>query len=155
MASKFGSGYFTDWESMEIAIKKGLQQAFERACNRVCEEADDYIRGGIYNNLHMGTYDDFRTFEMGAISYLTPNISGTYCSFSFNDKEIMSLSHDEDEVAHHALSTNGGGYDAESYMWDIINPNHDFFMNDVRDYIQKNWQKIYREECIALGIQLS
>lgn len=154
MANKYGKGYYNDWESMMFGIQVGLQKAFEEACQEICEKANEYIRGGIYGNLHSGTYDDFRTYEMADIEYLKANVSGTYCWFTFNDKEFMSLTIDNPE--HHALSDDeGNGYDADSFMWNIINPNHNNFMDDVRDFIQKEFKDIYRKYCNANGLVLS
>jgi hypothetical protein len=154
VASKYGKGYYNDWESMMFGIQVGLQKAFEEACQEICEKANEYIRGGIYGNLHSGTYDDFRTYEMADIEYLKANISGTHCWFTFNDKEFMSLTIDNPE--HHALSDDrGNGYDVDGFMWDIINPNHNNFMDDVRDFIQKEFKDIYRKHCNANGLVLS
>ena len=154
MASKFGKGYFTDWEEMVVALKKGLTVAFQEACQELCDEANKRIRGGIYGNLHGGTYDEFRTYELADVEYLKPNFSGTYCWFTFNDKEFMSLTIDNPE--HHALSDDSGnGYDVDGFMWNIINPNHEQFMDDVRDYIQKEFPKIYRKYCKKNKIQLN
>jgi hypothetical protein len=153
MASKYGRGYFTNWESMEVAIQVGLQEAFKEACEQICEQANEMIRGGIYGNLHSGTYDDFRMYELADVEYLKPNISGTYCYFTFNDKEFMSLTIDNPE--HHALSNDkGNGYSADGFMWNILNPNHEQFMDDVRDYIQKEFAKVYRDCCRRNGLML-
>ena len=38
MASKFGKGYYSDWESLMVGINVGLQKAFEMACDRICED---------------------------------------------------------------------------------------------------------------------
>lgn len=153
MANKYGRGYYTNWESMELAIEIGITQAFKEACEQICEQANDMIRGGIYGNLHSGQYDDFRTYEMADIEYLKANVSGTYCNFEFNNKEFMTLTIDNPE--HHGLSDDkGNGYSANSFMWELINPNHGKFMDDVRDYIQKEFAKVYRECCRRNGLTL-
>lgn len=146
MANKYGKGYFTDWESMIMAIREGCEEAFKEACEELCQEANERIRGGIYGNLHSGSYDDFRTYELADVEYLKCNFSGTYCWFTFNDKEFMSLT--IDNPVHHGLSDDkGNGYSADGFMWKIIDTNHDNVMNDVRDYIQKEFPKIYRKCC--------
>lgn len=154
MAKAFGRGYYNDWESMMQGIKVGLQSAFEEACSIICEGADELIRGAIYSNNMGETYEPFRTYEMGAIGYLTPHISGTECYFAFDNQEILSLS--KDNPPHHALSDDkGNGYDPESFMIQIIDDHDDKeFVNEVRDYIQKEFPKIYRECCRKHNIQL-
>lgn len=149
MAKAFGRGYYNDWDSMIQGIKVGLQKAFNEACEKICEGADELIRGAIYSN-NMGiTYEPFRTYEMGAISYLTPHISGTECYFSFDNKDIMSLT--VDNPPHHGLED----YDPESFMVQIID-DHDNkqFVDEVKDYIQKEFPKVYRECCKKNGLQL-
>lgn len=142
MAKAFGRGYYNDWESMMQGIKIGLQDAFEEACQIICERADELIRGAIYSNNMGETYEPFRTYEMGAISYLTPHISGTECYFAFDNQDIMSLT--VDNPPHHGLEN----YDSESFMIQIINDHDDKeFVNEVRDYIQKEFPNIYRECC--------
>ena len=154
MANKFGKGYYNDWESMLIGLQVGLQEAFKMACERLCEECNERIRGGIYGNLHDGSYDDFRTYELADIEYLIPNIIGFNCYFSFDDKNFISLTKSNPE--HHALTDDvGNGYGAESFMIEIISPNHNQFMDDIRDYIQKEFANIYRNCCRELKIQLN
>ena len=154
MASKFGKGYYGDWESMIVGIKKGLQQAFNEACDELCERGNEIIRGAIYSNNMGETYEPFRTYEMGAISYLTAHISGTECYFAFDNKDILSLS--PSNPPHHAFTNDkGNGYDPESFMIQIID-DHDNkqFVDEVRDYIQKEFPKVYRECCRKNGLQL-
>jgi hypothetical protein len=149
MAKIFGKGYYNDWDTMVVGIQVGLQRAFEEACNEVCEKADEIIRGAIYSNNMGETYEPFRTYEMGAISYLTPHISGTECYFSFDNQDIMSLT--VDNPPHHGLEN----YDPESFMIQIINDHDDKeFMNEVKDYIQKEFPIVYRECCRKHNITL-
>ena len=154
MASKFGKGYYNDWESMIQGIKVGLQDAFEEACYKICSGADELIRGAIYSNNMGKTYEPFRTYEMGAIDYLTPHINGTECYFTFDNQDIMSLTLENPQ--HHGLTDDkGNGYDAESFMVQIID-DHDNkdFVDEVKDYIQKEFPKVYRECCRKNGLQL-
>lgn len=154
MAKIFGKGYYNDWDTMVVGIKVGLQRAFEEACNEVCEKADEIIRGAIYSNNMGETYDDFRTYEMGAIGYLKANVSGTYCYFTFGNEEILTLTQDNPE--HHALTDDPhNGYDTDSFMVDIID-DHDNkqFLEEVKYFIQKEFPNIYRERCRANGLEL-
>ena len=154
MASKFGKGYYTDWESRIVGMQKGLQKAFNEACDELCEKGNEIIRGAIYSNNMGETYDDFRTYEMGAIDYLQAHVNGLDCYFTLDNKEILSL--DISNPPHHGLSDDSGnGYDAESFMINIID-NHDNkqFMEELRDLIQKEFPKIYRERCRKNGLEL-
>ena len=150
MANKFGKGYYNDWESMVVGIQVGLQEAFRMACEEICEGADELIRGAIYSNNMGETYEPFRTYEMGAISYLQPHISGTYCYFTFDNQDILSLT--VENPPHHGLEN----YDPNSFIVEIIN-DHDKkdFVDEVRDYIQKEFPNVYRECCRKLQIQLN
>ena len=139
MAKAFGRGYYNDWESMVQGIKVGLQSAFEETCNIICERADELIRGAIYSNNMGKTYEPFRTYEMGTISYLTPHISGTECYFSFDNQDIMSLT--VENPPHHGLES----YDPESFMVQIIDAHDDKeFVNESNYYIQKDFTILYR-----------
>ena len=149
MASKFGKGYYGDWESMIVGIKKGLQQAFNEACDELCERGNEIIRGAIYSNNMGETYEPFRTYEMGAIDYLQAHVNGLDCYFTLDNEEILSL--DISNPPHHGLSD----YDAESFMVQIIN-DHDKkdFIEPLRDLIQKEFPNIYRERCRKNGLEL-
>ena len=155
MASKrFGSGYYDDWESMVVGMKKGLQKAFNEACDELCERGNEIIRGAIYSNNMGETYDDFRTYEMGAIDYLQAHVNGLDCYFTLDNKEILSLK--PSNPPHHALTDEGkNGYDAESFMINIIEThNEKNFLEPLRDLIQKEFPKIYRERCRKNGLEL-
>ena len=142
MAKIFGKGYYNDWESMMQGIKVGLQSAFNEACDIICEGADELVRGAIYSNNMGETYEPFRTYEMGAINYVTAHISGTECYFAFDNQEILSLN--VENPPHHGLED----YDPESFMIQVINYHDDKqFVEEVRDYIQKEFPKVYRECC--------
>lgn len=149
MASKFGKGYYSDWESMIVGMKKGLQQAFNEACDELCERGNEIIRGAIYSNNMGETYEPFRTYEMGAIDYLQAHVNGLDCYFTLDNKEILSL--DISNPPHHGLAD----YDAESFMVQIIN-DHDKkdFIEPLRDLIQKEFPNIYRERCRKNGLEL-
>lgn len=150
MASKFGKGYYDDWESLMVGIKVGLQKAFEMACDRICEGADEIIRGAIYSRNMGETYEPFRTYEMGTIGYMKANVSGTHCEFTFDNKEILSL--DIENPPHNQLGYNS----PETFMIDVINDyDEKNFVDDVRDYIQREFKNVYRQCCKELKIDLN
>ena len=161
MASKFGKGYYSDWYEMIQALELGSKRAFKKACQKICEEANERIRGGIYGTYQPVEYD--RTFEMANIDYLTADVNGLECQFRFNNQEFAKLSidsighhvSDSEDMAHHALSDDSGnGYDVQSFMDNIISPIHDDFMVDIRYYIQEEFPKLYREYCKEEGFVL-
>jgi hypothetical protein len=162
MANRYGKGYYSDWYEMMQSLKLGSKTAFKQACQKICDEANERIRGGIYSTYQPVDYD--RTFEMANIDYLTADVKDLECQFLFNNQEfaklpIDSVGHhvsDSDDMAHHALSDDiGNGYDTQSFMDDIISPIHDEFMAEIRYYIQENFANIYRECCREIGFTLS
>lgn len=151
MANRFGKGYFTDWNEMIATLKKGSERAFKKACQKICDECNDRIRGGIYGTYQPDFYN--RTEEMWDMDYLTADVQGLECQFRFDNQEFMSLTIGNPE--HHALSDDvGNGYDTTNFMEKIISPIHDNFMSDIRDYIQKNFADIYRQCCKEEGFEL-
>ena len=161
MANKYGKGYSSDWYEMMHTIELGSQRAFKKACQHICDEANERIRGGIYGTYQPVDYD--RTFEMANIDCLTVDVQGLECQFLFNNQEFAKLSidsvghhvSDSEDMAHHALSDDSGnGYDIQGFMDDIISPIHDDFMVDIRYYIQEEFPKIYRQYCKEEGFIL-
>lgn len=153
MANRFGKGYFTDWNEMMATLQEGSKRAFKKACQRICDECNERIRGGIYTLGDIqGTYE--RTMEMANMDYLMADIQGLECQFRYDNQEFMSLSIDNPE--HHGLSDDGANanYDTTAFMEKIISPIHDDFMSDIRDYIQKNFANIYRQCCKEEGFEL-
>ncbi len=144
--ARYGSGYFTDWESMSIALNKGLKQALTNTCERMCEECNQMIRGGIYTTYQPTEYE--RTFEMNddLLTYKVDN--GLNAQFIWDKKVFSQI--EIDGAHHHGLED----LDLDNFMKLISEQYHDEFLNDVRDYIQKNFKRIYQEECRKLGFSL-
>lgn len=161
MANRYGKGYYSDWYEMIQSIELGSKRAFKKACQKICEEANERIRGGIYSTYQPIEYD--RTFEMANIDYLTADVNGLECQFRFNNQEFAKLSidsvghhvSDSENMAHHALSDDSGnGYDTQGFMDEIISPIHNDFMVDIKYYIQEEFPKLYREYCKEEGFTL-
>ena len=163
MANVFGRGYYTDWQEMLIGMQKGLERAFKDTCEEICKECNKIIAESIYSTYQPMDYD--RTYEMfnKMEHHLTYDIQGLECQFLYDNKEFEKLTidsvgnhlSDSDDLAHHALSDDSGnGYDVQGFMDDIISPIHNNFMEDARYYIQKNFQTIYRKNCVKYNIKL-
>lgn len=153
MASKYGKGYYTDWYEMIVAIQEGSKKAFKKACQKICDECNERIRGGIYTQGNIsGTYE--RTMEMANMDYLKAEVHGTECQFLFDNQEFMELTIDNPE--HHGLSDEGANanYDTVKFMEEIISPIHNDFMVDIHDYIYNNFADIYRQCCKEEGFTL-
>ena len=152
MASKFGKGYYGDWQSMMRGIQEGCEDAFEEACYLICDEINERIREGIYVGDHP-TYE--RTMDIYNMPhYVTPNITGLQCEFAYDNEAFMSLHPQNPE--HHALSQDSGnGYNAEGFVEEILSPIHDGFMLDIKYDIQKKFPTVYRECCKKRGFVLS
>ena len=153
MANRYGKGYYSDWYEMIQSIELGSKRAFKKACQKICEEANERIRGGIYGTYQPIEYD--RTFEMFDLDgYMTYEIDGLQCTFMIDGDEIETL--DARNPEHHGLtSDSGNGYSGEKFLEELINPNHQDFLFNCRKWIEDKYKTYYREECRKRGLSLT
>ena len=151
--SKFGGGYYNDFDAMLISMQQGFEEALELCAERLCKDLNDIIIEQIYNTPEGDTYD--RTFEMADLDpYMTYEIYGLRCTFYINGEEIETLYARNPE--HHGLTQDkGNGYTGEQFLEQLINPNHGDFLFNCKRWIEQKYKTYYRDACRELGLNLT
>jgi len=148
--ARYGSGYYTDLESLTIGINQGLSKAFKLTCDELVDEIKQWTDVYIYSTEETDTYSP-RTEEFrNAWDYEVYSVNNglQQATFYVDIDKIKT----RDTLFHNIIRQGGTTDDLISVIEEI--DHHDGFRDDIEFWIKDEFAKKYRANCQKLGIVL-
>lgn len=152
--ARYGSGYYHNLDSLLVGVRKGLREALYPTAEQMTDGIKDIIKQRLYDAYTPLIYE--RLGENGGVlSSVDYNINSTTneIEFFFDDSKVIVQPQDSGYVAHKYLMD---GYSTEDMISKWSRDNfHDDIEFEIKRYIRDEFPKIYRANCIALGLSLA
>lgn len=146
--ARYGSGYFTDMESLVIGIDEGLKKAFIMTCEQLVEGIKDWCDVDIYSKEESDRYTprtgEFR--ESWDYDIITVSKGLQEAQFVVRESAFKTV----DNPFHNVIEQGGLGDD----MRQVVFAQNKDLKDDIELWIRDNFEKKYRANCMALGIAL-
>jgi hypothetical protein len=144
----YGKGYFSDMSTLTIGIEEGLAEAFRLTCEQLLDDIRSWTDADIYSKPESDRYTprtgEFR--EAWDYDIYTVTDGFQQADFVVRTDKIET----RDNPFHTVIEDGGTGDDLK----EILFAQTDNLKEDIEFWIRDNFQRIYRENCKALGIQI-
>lgn len=146
--ARYGSGYYTDADSLLVSIKQGLSKAFELTCEELVDEIKQWTDVDIYSQPESENYSP-RTEEFReAWDYELYTVTDGLQQAQFVVRTDKITTHDN--PFHTIIEKGGTGEDLRN----IVFAQTDSLEEDIEFWIKDEFAKKYRANCKKLGIVL-